>query len=51
MNSKNQWNFAASLRNLFNATVLEPSLAPGLALPNDLPMAPRSVSIQAIFRW
>lgn len=38
---KNQWDFAASVRNLFNATVLEPSLAPGTAIPNDLPLAPR----------
>jgi iron complex outermembrane receptor protein len=49
-NSKNQWDFSASLRNLFNADVREPSLAPGMALPNDLPMASRAVTVQAIFR-
>jgi iron complex outermembrane receptor protein len=48
--TKGQWNFAASLRNLFNATVLEPSLAPGTAIPNDLPMAPRSVWLQATYK-
>lgn len=47
---KNQWDFAASVTNLFNATVLEPSLAPGTAIPNDLPMAPRAIYVQAIYR-
>ncbi len=47
---KNQWDFAASARNLFNATVLEPSAAPGLLLPYDLPMAPRSVWVQAVYK-
>jgi iron complex outermembrane receptor protein len=46
---KNRWGFAASLRNLFDATVLEPSLAPGLIL-NDLPQAPRSVWLQASYQ-
>lgn len=46
---KNQWDFAASVRNLFNATVLEPSLAPGAQIPNDLPMAPRWFYLQAIY--
>jgi iron complex outermembrane receptor protein len=40
------WNFSTSVRNLFNADVREPSLAPGL-IPNDLPMAPRSLWLQA----
>ena len=46
--SKNQWEYAASVRNLFNATVLEPSL-PGsnplvnTPIPNDLPTTPRSM--------
>ncbi len=48
--SKNQWGFAASVRNLFDATVLEPSLAPGIAIPNDLPMAPRSLWLQASYK-
>lgn len=40
------WLIAASIRNLFNADVREPSLAPGLAIPNDLPMAPRTMYVQ-----
>jgi iron complex outermembrane receptor protein len=43
------WDFAASIRNLFNATVLEPSMAPGTALPNDLPMPGRSLYVQAVY--
>ncbi|OHC65349.1 MAG: TonB-dependent receptor [Rhodocyclales bacterium RIFCSPLOWO2_02_FULL_63_24] len=46
---KGRWEFAASIRNLFAADVREPSLAPGLTLPNDLPLAPRSFYLQAIF--
>lgn len=46
---KNEWNFAGSIRNLFGAKVLEPSLAPGLVLPNDLPMAPRTFYVQASY--
>lgn len=48
---RNQWDYAASVRNLFNATVLEPSLAPGTAIPNDLPMAPRSAWLQANYKF
>ncbi|WP_377705090.1 TonB-dependent receptor plug domain-containing protein [Pseudoduganella sp. UC29_71] len=40
--------FSLALRNLFNADVREPSLAPG-AIPNDLPMAPRAVQVRAAF--
>jgi iron complex outermembrane receptor protein len=47
---RNQWDFAASARNLFNADAREPSLAPGLTLPFDLPVAPRSVYLQAIYK-
>lgn len=47
---KSQWELAASVRNLFNADVREPSLAPGLAIPQDLPMAPRSFYLQAIYK-
>ncbi len=39
------WDISVSVRNLFNATVLEPSPAPG-SIPNDLPMARRSGYIQ-----
>ena len=49
-NSINRWDFSASIRNMFDADVREPSLAPGTALPNDLPMAPRSVYFQAVYR-
>jgi iron complex outermembrane receptor protein len=51
-NGKNQWDYSASVLNLFNATVLEPSLAGAtplsVAIPNDLPMAPRSVWLQVM---
>jgi iron complex outermembrane receptor protein len=47
--AKNGWSYAATVRNLFNADVREPSLAPGLAIPNDLPMAPRAVYLQAVY--
>ncbi len=49
-NGKDHWDYAASVRNLFNATVLEPSQAPGTNIPNDLPMAPRSAWLQAIYK-
>ena len=47
---RQQWSFALGLRNLFNADVREPSVAPGTALPNDLPMAPFSAYLQATYR-
>lgn len=47
---KDQWDFAASVRNLFAADIREPSLAPGLAIPGDLPMAPRAIYLQAVYR-
>jgi iron complex outermembrane receptor protein len=57
--SKGEWNFAASIRNLFNATVLEPSLfaapvaghpeIPTSLIPNDLPQAGRSFYLQAVY--
>jgi len=37
---KKDWDFAFTVRNLFNADAREPSPAPGL-IPNDLPLAPR----------
>ncbi|MFH0933819.1 MAG: TonB-dependent receptor [Pseudomonadota bacterium] len=43
-----QWSASFSLRNLFNADVREPSLAPGL-IPDDLPMAPRSLWLQVAY--
>ena len=45
---KDQWDFTASIRNLFNADVREPS-APG-TIPNDVPMAPRAFYLQAMYR-
>lgn len=42
------WEISVALRNLFNADVREPSLAPGV-IPNDLPMAPRSIYVRAVF--
>lgn len=47
---KDSWSFATSVRNLFNANVREPSLAPGLAIPNDLPMAPRAIYFQLAYQ-
>ncbi|WP_114970852.1 TonB-dependent receptor plug domain-containing protein [Rhodoferax ferrireducens] len=47
---RKQWSFGLGLRNLFNADVREPSVAPGTALPDDLPMAPFSAYIQAVYR-
>jgi len=48
--TKSRWSFAAAVRNLFDADVREPSLAPGTSIPNDLPMAPRSVYLEASYR-
>ena len=47
--SKGSWDFAVSVRNLFNADAREPSVAPGLALPQDIPLARRSLYVQAAF--
>ncbi|MDD5058297.1 MAG: TonB-dependent receptor [Sideroxydans sp.] len=48
--NRSRWDLAVSLRNLFNADVREPSLAPGTAIPGDLPMAPRSLWLQAVYK-
>jgi iron complex outermembrane receptor protein len=48
--SRGQWDLAASVRNLFNARVLEPSLGPGTAFPDDLPQPRRAVYFQATCR-
>jgi len=40
------WTVTATVRNLFDADAREPSLAPGLALPFDLPVSPRTVALQ-----
>ena len=38
----NHWDFGLMIRNLFNANAREPTTA---TIPNDLPMAPRSIYI------
>lgn len=49
--TRDRWDFAASIRNLFNATVLEPSLfGTPTSIPNDLPVAPRSIYFQAVYK-
>jgi len=47
--NKSQWDFSASIRNVFNARVLEPTLAPGTALPDDLPMPGRTFYLQGSY--
>lgn len=47
---RGSWDFTATVHNVFNADVREPSPAPGLQLPYDLPMAPRSFSMQASYQ-
>jgi len=42
------WNFAASVRNLFDADVREPSTFP-VRIQNDLPGAPRTFWLQATY--
>ena len=49
--SMKTWDVAASVRNLFNADVREPSLAPGTAIPYDFPMPRRSVWLQASYNF
>ncbi|MBS1189044.1 MAG: TonB-dependent receptor [Rhodocyclaceae bacterium] len=46
---KNQWDFTAKVRNLFDADVREPSPA-AAQIPNDLPMARRAFYLQAVYR-
>ena len=48
--SKGSWEYAASVHNLFDATGLEPSLAPGTVIPYDLPIAPRSLWLQVTYK-
>ena len=57
---RGQWSFAASIRNLFNTTILEPTLLaapvpgrpdiPTSLIPYDLPMPGRSFYLQAVYR-
>ncbi|HEX8987593.1 MAG TPA: TonB-dependent receptor [Rhodocyclaceae bacterium] len=53
---KGAWDFAASIRNVFNANIVEPSLSTvnigttaNVQIPGDLPQAPRSMYLQAIY--
>jgi len=48
--SKSGWEFAGAIRNLFNADVREPTLAPGTSIPDDLQLAPRTFYLQASYR-
>ncbi|PXX43754.1 TonB-dependent receptor plug domain-containing protein [Undibacterium pigrum] len=47
---RGRWEWTATVRNLFNADIREPSIAPGLAIPNDLPMAPRAIYLQVMYK-
>lgn len=47
--SRGNWDLAVSVRNLFNADAREPSIAPGLGLPADIPLARRSLYVQASY--
>lgn len=47
---RQRWNYTLALRNAFNANIREPSPAPGLALPNDIPMPGRTISLQASYQ-
>lgn len=44
------WQISASLRNVFNADIREPSLAPGV-IPNDLPQPRRNGYVQASYTF
>ncbi len=48
---KNQWELSTAIRNLFNTDVREPSIGStaGSLIPNDLPMASRSIYFQAVY--
>ena len=47
---RGRWDFIATVHNLFDADVLEPMPAPG-TIPNDLPMAPRALMLQAVYTF
>ncbi len=52
---ENHWNFAVSIRNLFDVDVREPSEGPGndniISIPNDLPLAGRSYLLELRYRF
>ncbi len=47
---RGSWDVTATVRNVFNADAREPSPAPGLQLPFDLPLAPRAFALQAYYQ-
>ncbi len=47
---KNKLDLSASILNVFNADVREPSLALALQIPEDVPMAGRAFHLQAHYR-
>lgn len=50
-NTRSPWDFAFSMRNLFNADAREPSpLGAPTAIPNDLPLPGRSVLLQLMYK-
>ncbi|MBI1771226.1 MAG: TonB-dependent receptor, partial [Burkholderiales bacterium] len=50
LRGRGKWEWVATVRNLFNADIREPSIAPGLAIPYDLPMAPRAIYLQVMYK-
>lgn len=45
-----KWNFVGAITNLLNADLRVPSTAPGLQIPNDLPLPSRSWYFQASYK-
>jgi outer membrane receptor for ferrienterochelin and colicins len=45
-NRSGDWDFSFKVLNLFNADAREPSPAPGLLIPNDLPVDPRAWRVE-----
>jgi iron complex outermembrane receptor protein len=45
------WEISGMVRNLFNAPAAAPSLAPGTALPDDIPTDPRLLLVQTSVRF
>jgi len=46
-----RWELAASARNVFDEEVREPSLPPGLFIPNDLPLAGRNYFAEVRYQF
>lgn len=44
------WEFAAAVRNLFNVDAREPSVGGPVLIPNDLPLARRTLYLQASYK-